>query len=406
MKRVVITGVGSISSLGEDTATLIAAIEAGQSGVRQMTAWNNYIGLHSLVAAPVITDKAKDIPRKYRRCMGPMAILGAIAGKQAIEDAKLTPEELQSGRVGCIMGSTMGSAESLYDIFDIILPDNDLSLMPSTQFFKCVSHTVAMNTAQYLKISGLIMATSAACASSMQAIGLGYDLIKLGRQDVILCGGAEETHASVTSSFDVLYATSSHFNDTPQQTPRPFDENRDGLVCGGAGATLVLEEYQRAKKRGATIYAELIGFNTLGGGGHISQSNKSAIIKCITSAIQDANISTNDIDYINAHATATIQGDHEEAEAIREIFGDRVPVSSLKGNLGHTLGASGALELIISIIMMQKNILYPTKNLHNIAPDCQGIQHIQQIKKHHSNIILKNCFAFGGINAAIICKKI
>ncbi len=405
MRRVVITGMGSISSLGANTKDFIKGLNENKSGVKTVDNWNDFTGLNSRVAAPAIMPNIKIIPRITRRTMGRTGLLAALSAKEATEQANLNPELLSSGKCGCIMGSTMGGAESLYEAFEIMLPEKDLSLMPSTQFFKCVSHTAVMNTAKYLGISGVVMATSAACASSLQAIGLGYDLIRSGRQNIMVCGGAEETHVSVTGSFDVLFATSAGFNDKPEMTPRPFDKDRDGLVCGEAGATIVIEEYEHAIARHATIYGELIGYATCGSGAHVSQSNADAIKNCISLALEDANITSNDVDYINAHATATLQGDPAEVSAIKEIFGNKVPVSSLKGYLGHTLAASGCLEFIASLNMMKEGKIYSTRNFESASDDCKGVMHVKNNMNKNINIFLKNCFAFGGINAVLICKK-
>jgi 3-oxoacyl-[acyl-carrier-protein] synthase II len=299
----------------------------------------------------------------------------------------------------------MGSAESIADAFENLLPDNDLSKLTSTKFFQCVSHTAALNVGQFLGITGTVMSTNAACASALQAIGAGYEQIRLGQQEIMICGGAEGLHPTVVGSFDVLFATSTKFNQAPKETPRPFDAQRDGLVCGEGSGIVVLEDYDLARKRNAKIYAEIIGYNSFGNGSHVSESSCQAIASCIKETLKRAKVSPQEIDYINAHATATIQGDKEEAAAIREIFGDTVPVSSLKGNIGHTLGASGAIELIASLIMMEKGIIYPTLNLKEPAKDCQGINHVMQPLTKKINILLKNCFAFGGINASLVCKK-
>jgi 3-oxoacyl-[acyl-carrier-protein] synthase II len=299
----------------------------------------------------------------------------------------------------------MGSAESIAEAFETLLPNNDLSLLTSTKFFQCVSHTAALNVSQLFGITGSVISTNAACASALQAIGTGYDLIRTGQQDIMLCGGAEGLHPTVVGSFDVLFATSSKYNRSPKETPRPFDARRDGLVCGEGAGIVILEDYDSAKKRGAKIYAEIIGFNSLGNGSHVSESNRVAISACIKETLNRSRLCPKDIDYINAHATATLQGDKEEAAAIREIFGDSVPVSSLKGNLGHTLGASGAIELIASLIMMRDNIVFPTLNLTEPDIDCRGINHVMQPINKKINLLLKNCFAFGGINASIVCKK-
>jgi len=405
LKRVVISGVGSVSPLGLDVASLLAAIENKQSAVKRMPGWERYRGLRSLVAAPAELANEKEIPRQSRRSMGRMSIFSVQASKQALADSGISESLISSGRMGCIIGSTMGGAESISEAFEIMLPERDLSQLTSMKFFQCLSHTAAMNVAQYLGIKGCVLATSAACASALQAIGAGYDLIRLGKQDAILCGGAEELHPIVTGSFDIIFATSSSYNDNPSKTPRPFDVSRDGLVCGEGAGIVFLEERELALKRGAKIYAEIIGYNTCGSGVHISQSSASAMRQCISEALKSANIKPTDVDYINAHATATIQGDQEEAQAIRNIFGDDVPVSSLKGYFGHTLGASGAIELIVSLAMMQKGQIYPTFNLEKVGDDCRGIFHVQEKLNRDISILVKNCFAFGGINAALVCRK-
>ncbi len=405
LNRVVITGVGAISPLGRGVDSFMGGIVAGENAVQYMEEWSRYKGMASHVAAPAEMKDEKKIPRRSRRSMGRMSIFAAQASEQSLADSGINPAEMPPGRMGCIIGSTTGSARSISKAFEIMLPERDLSQLPSSMFFQCMSHTAAANVAQYLGLTGYVMATAAACASSLQAIGTGYELIRSGRQDVFLCGGAEELHPTVTGSFDVIFATSAKYNHTPKKTPRPFDKNRDGLVCGEGSGILVLEEYERAVRRNARIYAEIIGYSTGGSGFHISQSDKKSMIYCMGEALNSAQVMPKEIDYINAHATGTLQGDKEEAEAIRELFGGTVSVNSLKGYIGHTLGASGAIELIASLLMMEKGVIYPTLNLDNISPDCEGINHIIKPVKKEINTILKNCFAFGGINAALVCKK-
>lgn len=405
MKRVVITGLGVVSPLGMGIGALIEGIESGRSAVCYMDEWSRYCGMNSHVAAPAELRDEKKIPRQKRRSMGRMSIFAVQAAEQALADSDINLSDISPSRMGCIVGSTTGSAISISKAFEIMLFEKDLSKMPSSLFFQCMSHTAAINVAQYLNLTGYVMATSAACASSLQAIGTGYEVISSGRQDALLCGGAEELHPSVTGSFDVVYATSTKYNHTPQKTPRPFDKDRDGLVCGEGSGILVLEEYEHALRRNAKIYAEITGYNTCGSGSHISQSEYESIVQCINRTLKNAQVSHDEIDYINAHATGTLQGDKEEAEAVKKVFGDKVPISSLKGHIGHTLGASGAIELIASLIMMEKGVIYPTFNLNEIAPDCEGINHVMQPKKKEVNTILKNCFAFGGINAALVCRK-
>jgi 3-oxoacyl-[acyl-carrier-protein] synthase II len=405
LRRVVISGVGAVSPLGNDVASLVDGVAAGKSAVRYMEGWDQYVGLRSLVAAPAELRNEKAIPRKSRRSMGRMSILAVQATEQSLDDAGIEPDVLSSNRLGCVIGSTMGSAGSLCDTFETMLPERDLSRLTAMKFFQCVSHTAAMNVAQHLGITGCVMATSAACASSLQAIGLGYDLIRMGRQDVMICGGSEELHPTVTGSFDILFATSTGYNDDPGRTPRPFDADRDGLVCGEGSGILVLEERDRALERGATMYAEIVGYHTAGSGEHVSQSNRTSIVHCLREALVSAKLSPGDIDYISAHGTATRHGDEVEAKAIAEVFGDTVPVSSLKGNIGHTLGASGALELIVSLAVMKNGVIYPTLNLETVDEACRGIDHVREPLHRDVSVVMKNCFAFGGINAALVCRR-
>lgn len=406
LRRVVITGIGAVSPLGNDIASLMQGIEAGRSAVRAMEGWDQYIGMRSLVGAPAELRDERKIPRQARRSMGRMSIFAAQAAEQAVADAKLTLADLPAYRAGCAIGSTMGSAKSINDTFELMLPKKDISRLNSTMFFQCMSHTAAVNVAQYLGLNGYTLSTAAACASALHAIGAGYDLVRLGKQDVMLCGGAEELHPTVTGSFDVLFATSANFNKDPQRTPRPFDRDRDGLVCGEGSGILVLEEYERAAGRNAKIYAEITGYATNSNGLHMSQPNKEAMVRCMEGALREAGIAPRDVDYINAHATGTPQGDCEEAAAVRELFGDAVPVSSLKGYLGHTLGASGAIELIASLGMMERGTIYPTLNLETVDPACSGVKHVTKPEQKDLTVVLKNCFAFGGINATLVCRKI
>lgn len=404
MKRVVITGLGVISALGNGLDALMQGISSAESAVRRMDGWEKYKGLASIVGAPVCLENINAIPRQKRRSMGRMSIMAVQAADEALTDAGLT--DIVCTDTGCIIGSTMGGAEALNETFETMLPDHDLSQLTSMKFFQCVSHTAAMNVAQYLGIKGVVMATSAACASSLQAIGTGADLIRSGRQNIVLCGGSEELHPTVTGSFDILFATSTAYNNDPQCTPRPFDVKRDGLVCGEGCGIAVLEEYEHAKARGAVIYGEIVGYNTCGSGYHVSQSNKDAMIQCLGAALAEAGICAADVDFISAHATATVHGDAQEVAAIAEVFGDKVPVSSLKGYIGHTLGASGAIELAASLRMMRDGRIFPTLNLDEISPDCSGIMHVRNVLEKNINVIVKNCFAFGGINASLVVRRV
>ncbi|MDT8391695.1 MAG: beta-ketoacyl-[acyl-carrier-protein] synthase family protein [Lentisphaeria bacterium] len=406
MKRVVITGMGVITPFGHGVDALMNGLASGHNAVRFMEGWDRYEGMRSLVAAPARLGDVSRIPRKQRRSMGRLSLFAVLAAEEALRASGLDIQTVGNDQVGCVMGSTMGGAEALTETFETMSVNPDLSLLKSMNFFKCVSHTAAMNVAQYFGLTGIVMATSAACASSLQAVGTGYDLIRLGRQKAVLCGGSEEAHPTVTASFDILFATSAGYNDHPELTPRPFDRDRDGLVCGEGAGVLVLEDFDHARQRGATILAEVTGYQTGGSGEHVSQSNQEAISRCVRGALAEAGVAPEAVDYISAHATGTVQGDLEEALAIREIFGDRVPVSSLKGHIGHTLGASGAIELAATLRMMRDGVIYPTLNLQNEDDKARGLKYIKQTEKRPVNTILKNCFAFGGINAAVVCQKV
>lgn len=405
MKRVVITGMGVVSPLGGSVAEQADALDAGRHGLRAMPEWAAYKGLRSLVAAPAELKNEKAIPRQNRRSMSRMSIFAAQAALEALRDAGLTEGAQGDGRTGCVTGSTTGSAIALSQVYETMLPEKDFSILQSMQFFQCLSHTVAMNLAQYLGLRGVLLSTNAACASSLQAIGTAFDLVRSGRQDAVFCGGAEEVHPTVTGSFDMLMAASVGCNDRPEAASRPFDAARDGLVCGEGAGILVVEDLDRARARGARIYAEILGFHTCSGGAHISESNRDGIATCMREALADAHCAPNDVDYVSAHATATLQGDGEEAAAVRSVFGDRVPVSSLKGNLGHTLGASGAIELVAVIEGLRRGHLYPTRNLETVAEECKGIRHVTAREATEARIFLKNSFAFGGIYASLACRQ-
>ena len=406
MKRVVITGRGVVSALGSDLSSLMEGLSGGKSAVKAMPNWEGYKGLRSLLGAPAELQNEKEIPRKARRSMGRISLFGVEAAEQAIRDGKVDETLLTSNRFGCVMGSTMGGAGDFLEAFSAILRNYDISELSSMSFFKCLSHTVTMNVAQYLRIKGYVMAASAACTSSLQALGLGYELIRSGRQDALLCGGAEELHPIVTGTFDILYATSTHYNNTPSLSPRPFDKKRDGLVCGEGAGVLLLEEYDHAIHRDAPIYGEVIGYSTCGSGAHVSQSSREGMRSCMKDALKDAQLNPKNVDYVSAHATATLQGDQAEAAAIADVFGDQVPVSSLKGYIGHTLGASGVIELAASLEMIAQSIIYPTLNLDNIDPQCNQIAHVREPLKRDITVVVKNCFAFGGINAVLIIRKL
>ncbi|OGV37392.1 MAG: beta-ketoacyl synthase [Lentisphaerae bacterium GWF2_45_14] len=405
MKRVVISGYGVNCCFGFGAEVLRTALRSGRSGVRFIEELNSYNGLHCKIGAKIENVNVSTIPRVNRRFMGRLAQLGALAALEARTCSEMGNDLISRPDMGCIMGSTMGSAQSMDETFRTIIASNNLGEVSGIQFFKCASHTVAMNVAQLLGIKGSILSTASACSSSLQSIGLGYQLIRSGILDAAFCGGAEELHALAIGSFDSLFAASTSYNDTPQLSPRPFDADRDGLVCGEGAGVLVLESLESALTRGATIHGEVLGYSTCGNTNNISQSDSESITRCIVQALADAGINADKVDYVCAHATGTRQGDAAEAAAIAAVFGNNVPVSSLKGALGHTLGASGVIETVASLIMMNEGEIYPTVNLDHPSDDCNGIMHVREKLERPIDIFLKNSFAFGGINAVLVCGK-
>jgi 3-oxoacyl-[acyl-carrier-protein] synthase II len=404
--RAVITGCGAVTPIGYSVDEMMRGLDAGACATRRMPlSWNRFGRLRCQVGAPVELRDPKAIPRALRRTMSPMSIFAVQATLQALQRAGIDPAGIASNpRLGCIMGSTTGSPIALTQTYETLFSGSEYEMLGASEFFRCVSHTVALNVAQYLGVKGVVSATSAACASGLQAVGAAYDQIRLGRQDVVLCGGAEELHETVVGSFDILYAASSKYNDSPSRTPRPFDAARDGLVCGDGAGVVVLEEYQHAAARGAKILAEVVGYHTCSNGLHVSQSDDVSMALCMRTALETAGLSPRDIGYVNAHATGTTQGDAAEARAIAAVFGSDVPVSSLKGNMGHTLGGSGPIELAATIEMMNSGVIYPTHNLEEIDPACAGIAHVREKTPRKFTAFLKNSFAFGGINSAIACS--
>jgi len=405
LESVVVTGIGIISPLGHGFEPLNAALFAGKSGVKYVTELKEVGGLRSQLAATVEGIDSKQVPRKIRRSMSNMSIYAYLASQQALTMADYPEDRLGAGRTGVVIGSTLGSTDTSEKFFADYFRDHSLERMKSGLFFQIMGHSCAANIAQSLGITGRVMAPSAACATSCQAIGYAYEQIAFGRQDAILCGGADEFHPLTAATFDVMNAASTGFNEQPTESPRPFDQSRDGIVCGEGSGILLLEKKSVALARGATILAEIIGFATTSDTSSIANPDAGAMFDCMRLALEDAGLAADDLDYINAHATGTIQGDVAETKAIRQLVGDRVPVSSLKGHLGHTMAASGAIELSASIGMMHHSKLVATRNLKQIDPDCHGIRHLQQNQSAQVTYVLKNNFAMGGINSTLIIRS-
>ncbi len=406
LRRVVITGLGAVSPFGRGVDFLMAGLLEGRSGVRQTPELAAVGGLRTRVAGLVTGVDPKEIPRKFRRSMSNMSVYATLACQEAMAQAGLAPEECVDGRTGVVIGSTVGSTQATEEFFADFLTDRSLVRMKSTLFFQIMNHSCAANVAQTLGIAGRILAPSAACATGCQAVGYGFETIALGKQDRMLCGGADEFHPLTAATFDIMNAASVAFNDRPQQTPRPFDRARDGVVCAEGSGILLLESMEAAHRRGATILAEVVGFATVSDHANIANPNTAAIENCMRLALADGGLTPADIDYVNAHATATEQGDIAEGEAIGRIFGDRVPVSSLKGHFGHAMAASGALELVATVEMLGRSCLIPTRNLDDPDPACGKLRHIRTVETARLRAAIKNNFALGGVNSSIVVRSI
>jgi len=404
-RRVVITGMGTVSPFGQGVNCLWEHLLRGHSAVQIVPALRELRGLRSWVAAVVPDIDASVIPRKKRRFMSPMSVYSTIAALEATAMAGLTEDRITDRGTGLCLASTMGSTSESEAFFQEMNRTGSIENIKSTMFFKTMNHSCAANTAQALGITGRTISPSAACASSNLAIGLAFEMIAAEHQDIMICGGSDEHHCLAPAVFDIMNAASCKYNSEPQQTPRPFDIDRDGVVCAEGAGVLILEEMDHARRRNADILAEIIGFATFSAPENIANPDSKTMADCMECSISQARVNAEDVDYVNAHATATIQGDIAEAQAIGEVMGNKVPVSSLKGHLGHTMAASGAMELIASIQMMRNNILIPTRNLVTPDPECNVIDFVVTPREIEIDIILKNSFALGGINSAILVRR-
>ena len=406
MRRVAITGMGAVSPYGKGVKALLEGIREARSAVVPMEEWRGIRGLGSKVAAPVPPlDFKRLLPRSVRRGSGLMALFGVLAAEEAVADSGLTSGELASSRTGVAMGSTTGSPGTYEEFYREYLPDQEMEGVKSGLFFKIMGHTCSAAVCQHLGVQGHQWAPSSACTSSAQAMGLGFIMIRHGLQDLMLCGGSDETHPTVTMVFDVLQAASRSWN-RERPTPRPFDRHRDGVVCGGGAGVLLLEEMEQAKRRGARIYGEIRGFGLVNDNSHVANPSHRAMSAAMSAALQDGSRSPGEIDYVNAHATGTIRGDLAEAKAVSAVFGREVPLSSLKGHMGHTLGASGVLETIVVLDMIMNSVIYPTLNLFDPDPLLPELNLVQETRSLEVNRVLKNNFALGGVNTSLLIERV
>jgi 3-oxoacyl-[acyl-carrier-protein] synthase II len=408
-RRVVVTGLGGITPLGSQGAEIEQRLRSCKNAVRVMTEWQSIQGLNTCLGAPAVDF---DLPperytRKATRSMGRVALLACRATEFALADAGLLDDQvlLSSGRVGVSYGSSAGAMEAIAD-FGRMIDTRAVDGLNANSYIRMMGHTAPVNIAVLFGLQGRMHTTSSACTSGSQGIGYAYESILHHYADVMIAGGVEDMAASYAAIFDTLFATST-CNDTPHLTPRPFDRDRDGLVIGAGAGTLILEAYEHARARGAKMYAEIVGYGTNCDGAHVTQPRAETMTKAMRLALEAAQLPPEAIAYVNAHGTATDLGDIAESHATCEVFGDKLPISSLKSYMGHTLGASGALEAWFSIAMLRMNWFAPTLNLEHIDPRCAELDYITGSGRNlECEYIMSNNFAFGGINTSLIFRRL
>lgn len=404
MRRVVITGVGIYSCIGKNKEEVTQSLREGKSGI-VIDEIRGEMGYRSrLTGAVEIPDLKSRLGRRQRITLSEEAMYAVVSTDEAIAQAGLDEDYFTSHDVGVIFGND-SSAKAVIESVDTIREKKDTTLVGSGSIFQSMNSTVTMNLSTIYKLRGVNFTVSAACASGSHSIGLGYQFIKSGLQDMVIVGGAQEVNPLAFGSFDGLGVFSVR-EDDPTTACRPFDKDRDGLVTSGGAATLILETYESAVARGATILAEIEGYGFSSNGDHISNSNDEGQVRSIKMALEQAGVSVTDIDYINAHATSTPSGDANEARAIFEVFGSQTPVSSTKSMTGHECWMAGASEVVYSLLMMENDFIAPNINFAEGDEYSSKLNIIAEAKEANLNRVLSNSFGFGGTNSTLIIKKV
>jgi len=402
MRRVVISGIGIVSCLGNDTQAVTESLRQGRSGIRFQQAYAD-VGMRSHVAGSIDIDINAHIDRKVKRFMGDAAAFAYISLQQAITDAQLGDDLVSNIRTGIVMGSGGASSANQVEAADI-LRSKGIRRVGPYMVPRTMASTVSACLATPFKIKGVNYSISSACATSTHCIGNAYELIQLGKQDIVFAGGGEEEHWSLSMLFDAMGALSTKYNETPEKASRTYDADRDGFVIAGGGAAVVVEELEHALKRGAPIYAEIVGYGATSDGYDMVAPSGEGAVRCMQMAMQDID---GDIDYINSHGTSTPVGDSKELGAIREVFGDRIPpISSSKSLAGHSLGASGAQEAIYSMLMMKENFIQASANIETLDEAAEGMPIItERVDDAKLDTVMSNNFGFGGTNACLVLKR-
>lgn len=403
MKRVVITGMGIVSCLGNNTSTVLESLRTGRSGIRFRQDYKD-LGMRSHVAGTIDIDFAALIDRKQLRFMGDAAAYAYLAMQEAIADAGLAESDVSNPRTGIIAGSGGASSANLVEAADI-LREKGIKRVGPYRVTQTMSSTVSACLATPFHIKGVNYSISSACATSAHCIGNGAELIQMGKQDIVFAGGGEEEHWTLSCLFDAMGALSTKYNDNPTAASRPYDANRDGFVISGGGGMVVLEELEHAKARGAKIYAEVVGYGATSDGLDMVAPSGEGATRCMQQAMATAN---GPIDYINSHGTSTPAGDIQELKAIRDAFAEGAvpPISSTKSLAGHSLGATGVHEAIYCLLMMQHNFIAASANIETLDPAADGLPIVRTRRDNVTlNRILSNSFGFGGTNASLVLER-
>ncbi len=402
MRRVVITGLGIVSCLGTDKDTVSASLRAGRSGIRFNPAYAE-MGLRSQVSGSVDLNLEELIDRKVYRFMGDAAAFAYLSMQQAIADAGLGDEDVSSPRTGLVAGSGGASTFNQMEAMDI-LREKGVKRVGPYRVPRTMGSTVSACLATPFKIKGVNYSISSACATSAHCIGHAMELIQLGKQDIVFAGGGEEEHWSQSFLFDAMGALSTKYNDTPQSASRAYDQSRDGFVIAGGGGMVVVEELEHALKRGAKIYAEIIGYGATSDGYDMVAPSGEGAVRCMQQALSTVN---EPIDYLNTHGTSTPVGDLAESRGVREVFGAKAPfISSTKSLSGHSLGAAGVHEAIYCMLMMEGNFLAASANIETLDPEIADLPILRETKDNFSaNVVMSNSFGFGGTNATLVLKR-
>lgn len=408
-KRVVITGIGALSPLGHDAETVLDSLRAETNKVQVMQDWAAYDGLNTQVGVPCAPFElpADRYNRKSMRSMGRVAQMATRSAELALAQAGLLGDPLvTSGKLGVSFGSSSGTPSAVGD-FGRMMSVKSIEGINANTYVKMMSHTATVNIAVFFGITGRIITTSSACTSGSQGLGYAYEAVQSGKQVAMLAGGAEELDPTQAAVFDTLFATSTKYNDQPRLTPRPFDQDRDGLVLGEGACTFVLEEYEHAKARGARLLGEIVGYGTNCDGTHVTQPQSATMAGAMRLALEDAGLPPEAIPYVNAHGTSTDQGDVAESQATQAVLGSRAAISSLKSYMGHTLGACGALEAWMTLEMMKAGWFAPTLNLRQLDPRCGELDYVLGGgRRLDTEFAMTNNFAFGGINTSLILRRL